>query len=91
MLKAGFNLNMIKTLQFMTGMATVIGTLIGKILLDDCEWLMEFSTGGFLYLALFTILGEVRHHHHYSMLSLVLECMSFGMGIVIMLFIDGLL
>lgn len=87
--KSGFGHGRIIQLQMMTAGAAFAGTAVGmgiqsgSLIQIDGDWLMPVTCGGFLYLALCTILGEVNGEkgNARTVLSNVLAMVS-GIGVL---------
>ena len=97
--KSGYNHKDILKLQFMTAGAAFMGTFTGIALhmgwlpflkFIDEDTLLPFAAGGFLYVALCSILPEVLNDLKNSRKSplLFLQILSFGAGIALMALIE---
>lgn len=87
--KAGYSHNEVLKCQFLTAIAAFIGTIVGLSLQSSSNTLIHsittailpFSAGGFIYLALGSIIPEILHDHTSSP---VLKFVIFLSGILLM-------
>ena len=55
---------------------TVVGSILGKIYLEQC---LAFTSGGFLYFAINGLMGELKEVKRFGQLVLCLISMMFGL------------
>ena len=95
--KAGYNHNKILQCQFMTAAAAFVGTFLGlflqsakssSFLNSAFKAILPFSAGGFIYLALASIVPEILSNRQKCRKQKIMQFVVFLMGILLMTILD---
>lgn len=87
LLNSGFSLKEAAKAQMLTACGGLVGVVVGltaEHISSASSWLLPFTAGGFLYIALVSIVPDLLEGVHNSLQHSVVELLALGVGVGIM-------